>query len=281
MISYQQAEGFLKRFTSTGKRWNARWQFHWGIKNGQNPILAPIRAKVITLDNDQLSAEQYRRYAPRATYVRGTLLPQLEQMGLKAEIFKGITPRELAHTDAGISFLGRRFQWGRDRDGNLAAPYQICLVLVHMKIWEEAAREQYPVLVLEDDAYLEEKDKPVVSRILFEYQWLPAWTSKNSLLYLQSTCPWRPGKCLKTYPASALIKANHWFFKISKSWQDVSGTGAYLVSPQTCRTLVDHFSTTPLWNIDGMLDDLKRSEVVKFFLPKKHKRNFKLHPKLD
>ena len=268
----------FKKIKISGRRLFARWRFILQIRLGQKTELAPIQTRIITLDSDRLNYEQFQRYAPRTTYVQNVLVPQLGQMRLSPEILTGITPADLRRNENEIFLGGQKFQWGRDREGELAAPYQVCLVLGHMKIWEEAVRRGHWVLVLEDDAFLEKKDMMLIVRTLWEYQFLPSQVSSDSILYLQSTCPWRPGKSLKNYPSSSLIKVDRRFCEVSPSWQDISGTAAYFVSPQTCRMLLDHFSASPLWNIDGMFDDLKRSGVIKIHIPRKYRRNFKLHP---
>ena len=251
-----QRFGLIPDFKDYKEKWCARLRFFFRLKLGRKIDLAPIQARIITVDSKRLSPAQSQRYVPRKNYVLNVLLPQLGQLGLQPKITNGITPEDLAEHQNKKSVDDKEFIWGRDREGKLAAPYQVCLVLGHMKIWEEAVKSGHPVLVLEDDAFLEKRDSKLVARYLFEYLFLDFRKSKNALLYLQSTCPWRPGKSLKSYPSSLLERINRWFFQVSPGWQDVSGTAAYLVTPETCRTLLSHFSGSPLWNIDGMLDDL-------------------------
>lgn len=280
MATQKHQVRLIREFKDYKEKWFARWRFLYRLKLGKKMDLAPIQARIINVDSDRMSPAQSQRYVPRKNYVRNVLLPQLGQMGLQPKIINGFIPEDLTEHQNAKSVDGKNFMWGRDREGNLAAPYQICLVLGHMKIWEEAVKFGRPVLVLEDDAFLEKRDIKIVARYLFEYQFLSFRESNNTLLYLQSTCPWRPGKSPKSYPPSFLAKINRWFFQVSPGWQDVSGTAAYLVTPETCRTLLSHFSGSPLWNIDGMFDDLKRDGALRIYIPKKYKRNFKLHPEL-
>lgn len=275
-----RSQGIFPRIKASG----AKIAEHLRILCARTPKklpLAQVQAKIIALEAEKMTGEQAERYAPRKKYVQNILIPQLVDLGISASIWNGIVPKDIHQFEGEFCFRGKKFTWGRDRQGILADPYQVCLALGHMMIWEECIKTEKPTLVLEDDAFLESKNQNLIARTISEFQFLPPSLSQASILYLQSTCPWRPGKCLKSYPPSSLLKVDRRFFGISEEWKDVSGTAAYFINPQTAVILLKYFSRSPLWNIDGMFDDLKTKGIIKILVPKKYKNNFKLHPELS
>jgi len=235
-------------------------------------------AKIISVDTSKQSDDFKRRFAPRENYIKENFMPNLTKMGIDVSLFSAITPRDVELTDAHVKYQGQTFARGKSREGHLASPYQVVLALGHMNLWKQCVYSKKPLLIFEDDAYVFPENFGVIQNSISRFIELAETKLQNHILYLQSTCPWRPNKQKKTYSPSSLAEIDELLCELNPSWNDVSGTAAYMVVPDSAESMIDYCSSTPLWALDGMLDDAKKSGVVRICLPKDYTRNFSLHP---
>lgn len=241
-----------------------------------------IEAKIIAVNPKSLTESQAKRFSPRNKYLVEEFIPQLKLLGINSSLFDAITPNDsdLKIADDVVVHRGSVYKHGTNRQGELSSNIQIVLTLGHLQLWKECVASGVPTLIFEDDVYLQSEDSSIVLSAIGQFLETTAKEDSKSVLYLQSTCPWRPNKELKHYDQQGLTKQNS-LFRLASWWPDTSGTAAYLVTPTSAECLIQYVSKTPLWTIDGMIDDAKRTESVNIYIPVEYKRNFKLHPTLS
>jgi len=240
-----------------------------------------IEAKIIAASPKSLTEAQAKRFSPRNKYLAEEFIPQLKSLGINSSLFDAITPNDsdLKITNDVVVHRGNLYKHGTNRQGDLSSNIQVVLTLGHLQLWKECVALGLPILIFEDDVYLESEDSNIVLSAVKEFLETAAKEDSKSILYLQSTCPWRPNKELKHYDQQALTKQNS-LFRLA-SWSDTSGTAAYLVTPTSAECLVQYVSKTPLWAIDGMIHDANKTGSINIYIPVEYKRNFKLHPTLS
>lgn len=232
-----------------------------------------VPARVICITPDaMITDQQIERYGPRYSYVTETLIPLLLSNGLDASIFPAITPKDIETTDDEIRLLGRTFRRGRMREGHLAPPSSVSLSLGHYLLWKDAVESNRSVLILEDDAASNHASLDVVMNAIHNFSQIKS----PSILYLQSSCPWRAGNPPKEYHPSFLRETEHGLLLLSSSWYDLSGTAAYMVNPEGAKVLAGIMETRPVWAVDGMIHDAVKMSSISVFLPKNHQNNFTL-----
>lgn len=244
-----------------------------------------MKAKIITMNSDDLSEDQRQRFEPRKRYVEETFIPQLLSMGIEASTFSAITPKSVGVdlNETTVSYSGKEYQRGRNREGILCSPVQAVLTLGHLQLWKESVSENIPILILEDDAYIPTKNEETISKTISHFLSAASTNDARGILYLQSTCPWRPNKQLKKYDAWAVLApklfSSNLLFRLAPKWRDVSGTIAYLVTPSSANMLINFVEQSPIWTIDGMMDDAKTLGQVHYYIPVDYPNQFTIHPK--
>jgi GR25 family glycosyltransferase involved in LPS biosynthesis len=245
---------------------------------GNNTI--KLEAKVISMVGDNLTEEQKRRYLPRNEYLMGEFVPKMTNCGFTTSLFPAITPQDedFLIEDSVVTYRNHRYTRGKNRQGELASTYQIALTLGHLMLWEESIAENKAILILEDDVYLPKENEEIVKNAIEDFLSCKDPRIERGILYLQSTCPWRSGKPKKEYAPWALMKNDFGLFRMAPTWNDTSGTAAYLITPSSASFLAEYVRNSPLWTPDGMFDDAKRCGAVDLYLPKEYTKNFELHP---
>jgi GR25 family glycosyltransferase involved in LPS biosynthesis len=236
------------------------------------------------MNSSDLSEESRQRFEPRKRYVEETFIPQLFSIGIEASTFSAITPKSVGVglNETTVSYAGKEYRRGRNREGVLCSPVQAVLTLGHLQLWKESVSENTPILILEDDACIPTKNEETIWKTISHFLSVVPTKDTRGILYLQSTCPWRLNKQLKEYDPWAVLAprlfSSDLLFRLAPTWSDTSGTIAYLVTPSSANMLINHVEQHPIWTIDGMLDDAKTLGEVHYYIPLDYSNQFTIHP---
>jgi glycosyl transferase family 25 len=153
---------------------------------------------------------------------RRALLPRLESLGVRADVFRGIDGR----ADEDLKYpnsIGTR----PGRGGVRLTPGMRGCTASHWLVWQECARSGEPVAILEDDIALTDKFPAVLA--LGEQL-----ASECGLIRLYGLFA-RRYRTVRRFPDRR---------QLVRYWRGPSGLQAYVVSPAAAATLVER---APLW----------------------------------
>lgn len=237
-----------------------------------------IEARIIAMIGETLSEEQQKRYAPRISQLKDSLIPKITQYGIGASLFRAITPTDnnITIEDSFVEYDGVRYVRGKNREGRLASPYEVSLAMGHIAIWKESVNKKIPILVLEDDACISDDSMEYTKKSIDLFTSTLAKKNPRSILYLQSVCPWRPNQPKKNYDNWELMTVMNGIRRIAPTAHDTSGTTAYLVTPSSSEYLIAYAEKNPIWALDGMLDDARHTGDIHLYVPSDYTRNFEL-----
>jgi GR25 family glycosyltransferase involved in LPS biosynthesis len=245
-----------------------------------------IKARIIAINSNNFSEDLRPRYEPRERYVQEILIPQFFSMGIEASTFDAITPKSagFAENETAYFYGGKEYRRCMYRRGHpfVCSPIQAALTFGHLELWKESVSENTPLLILEDDACIPFKNEETIHKTISHFLSVAAPKDPKGILYLQSTCPWKPNKPLKEYAATALTYPNLFssdlLLKLASEWFDVSGTMAYVVTPSSANILIDYVEQYPLAVIDSMMDDAKTLGRINYYIARDYQNQFILHP---
>jgi GR25 family glycosyltransferase involved in LPS biosynthesis len=245
-----------------------------------------IEARIIAvevIENSGLTEDQKAKYNKRNEYIKMEIIPKLKSLGITAKTFSAITPNQIeleTHiVRRGADVLLRKHDWNTKQPITLS---QACLFFGHFDLWKESLEANEPILILEDDVLIHENMSKTVACI---QQYVASVKHKSeevdqSILYLQSTCPWRRPPQLKTYPKEMLeeLKGSDSFFVVNPKWFDLSGTVSYMVSPSAAKAMISFSRLSGLYTIDQFITIANQNSKIKTIIPKDYQTNFLLHP---
>jgi GR25 family glycosyltransferase involved in LPS biosynthesis len=245
-----------------------------------------IETRIIAVDvaeNSGLTEEQKVRYNKRNVYIQKEVIPKLLSLGITGKTFSAVTPNQIELETHIVRRSGdvllRKHDWNTRNPIN---SYQACIFFSNFELWKESAKSDKPILIFEDDVLVHENMSNTVDCIQ-EYSERVNHKLEEvdqSILYLQSTCPWRRPPQLKTYSKEMIEKlgGTDSFFVVNKKCSDFSGAASYVVSPSGAKSLMAFAKLSGLYPLDQFFAIANQNNRIKIIIPKDYQTNFLLHP---
>jgi GR25 family glycosyltransferase involved in LPS biosynthesis len=241
---------------------------HVRIISIRNP--APANAAYVERISDKHS-----KYVRRKKYVDDVLLPLLSKHFEDVQCFDAVTPSDYQMTGGDITYKGVFMKFS----GTFPANY-----LSNYELWKQCAVTNVPMLILEDDALLPETNVETVKKAIDEFIKLE---DKNYLLYLLSQHP--QNTAMKDYKMSTVVPFNDKFFSIrpiqtlnsDQVFEDIGGTSAYVITPNTAKTLCELAESGIGENTDRFIGRANSYRNITMLFPNNYGKLFLLYEQLS
>lgn len=196
---------------------------------------------------------QHSKFVRRRQYVKQTLIPQLQAMGLETDIFPAVVDGDFVREGNTIFY----------KDMTFPVDYgQIGCFLSHVMLWKLCIEKNCTLLVLEDDALLPAEHQANVLEALKQYDELP---DQGYTLYLQGQLPYAQYG-IHLFPAHTLYVVTPGLrhaFPIN----DLAGTAAYAIKPLAAKRLLERMRTMPISAVDGSIHRAVNERVIRVLVP--------------
>lgn len=243
--------------------------------------MSQSKAIMIMVDPSEVQNFSNPKYAQRYEFAKDVFFPEMKKHGMEIEIFPAISPKNIKIEEDRVSYKEIELKRGvSPGTGQKINNFEISLAYAHMLIYMKAVEENCNILIFEDDVIVEKKNAEYTMNCIREFVEDDDLQKTKSLLYLQSTCPWRKDKPKKFYPEEVL-KEKGSFYRLQQNWYDMSGTLAYMVNPLSASSLIEYIKEDSLKQADGLLHQALSSGKIDIYVPKNYQSNFELHPTLS
>jgi len=241
---------------------------HTRIISIRNP--APANAAYV----ERISSK-HSKHIRRKEYVDTVLFPLISKSFDDTQLFDAITPDDYTLVNNIIKFKGVQFKFAGTFPANFLSNYML---------WKQCVELNEPMLILEDDALLPENKVETVKKAIEEFLNLP---NGNHFLYLLSQHP--QNTKMKDFTMSEIVPFDKHFFSIrplpntnsDQIFEDIGGTAAYVITPDTAQTLCKLAESEIGENTDRFIGKSNANKHIKMLFYKEYGDLFILYEQLS